>query len=168
MNYIRHQTGLFERFAEDERINPFHISLYLALFQLWNRNRFRNPFPIQREEIMFLSHIGSVNTYTRTIKQLHQWGYIIYIPSFHPSKGTKVSCINFDKAAHKGNGEANVNSGNKTDDKGADKAQYKRTNIVNNTNSIKQEHLKKNNNGKEKESTGRFHVNNDKDYSEPL
>ncbi len=159
MNYIRHQTGLFERFAEDERISPFHISLYFALFQFWNRNRFRNPFPVSREELMFLSHIGSVNTYTRCIKELHQWGYIEYFPSFNPNTGSKVTCISFDKGSDK--------AGSKADDNAADKALYKNTNF---TNGIKQAHYQNLKNGREKEKRNNnpLHVENDKDYSEPL
>jgi hypothetical protein len=159
MNYIRHQTGLFERFAEDERISPFHISLYFALFQFWNRNRFRNPFPISREELMFLSRIGSINTYTRCIKQLHLWGYIEYIPSFNPAIGSKVSCISFEKGGDKGT--------DKGGDNAADRGLFKNTNITNGT---KQAHSKIFKNGREKKSNRKnpLHVNIDKDYSEPL
>ena len=167
MNYIRHQTGLFERFAEDEQISPFHISLYFALFQFLNKNRFRNPFPISREELMFLSHIGSINTYTRCIKQLHQWGYIEYIPSFNPAVGSKVSCISFEKASEKASDKANNKGSDKGGDYTADRGLFKNTNI---TNGNKQAHPKILNNGGERKSnrTNPLHVNPDKDYSEPL
>ena len=167
MNYIRHQTGLFERFAEDERINPFHISLYLALFQFWNRNRFRNPFPISREEVMYIAHIGSVNTYTKCIKQLHEWEYIEYFPSFHPDTGTKVRCISFDKGSDKTCRKADNKGSGKGGDNAADKALYKNTNI---TNGNKQGSLQILKNGKEKHSgkSNPLHVETDKDYSEPL
>jgi hypothetical protein len=33
MNYIKHLTGVFTFFAEDDRLSPYHISLYMALFQ---------------------------------------------------------------------------------------------------------------------------------------
>jgi len=166
MNYIRHQTGLFERFAEDERISPFHISLYFALFQSWNRNRFRNPFPVSREELMFLAHIGSVNTYTRCIKELHQWGYIEYYPSFNPNIGSKVSCISFDKGSDKAGSKAGDTGNGKGGDKAAGKAFYKNTNI---TNGIKQAHSQNLKNGREKiKRNNPLHVETDKDYSEPL
>lgn len=162
MNYIKHQTGVFERFAEDDRISPFHISLYFALFQFWNRNRFRNPFPVSREEIMYLAHIGSVNTYIKCMKQLHQWGYIEYFPSFNPNAGSKVTCISFDKGSDKAGSKGNSKGG----DKAGDKALYKNTNI---TNGIKQVHSKNLKNGREKINRDNpLHVNTDKDYSEPL
>jgi len=160
MNYIKHQTALFERFADDTRITPFHISLYFALFQLWNRNRFRNPFPILREEVMLLAHIGSTNTYAKCIKQLRDWGYIDYTSSGNLYTGWKVSCITFDTGT-----ATRTDTGSATGSDTRNATVYKE---LNNTNRTKQDHHKIVKNGKQKKSTGRFHINNDKDYSEPL
>ena len=84
-----------EKFINDDRLNPTHISLYLALFQYWNLNRFSNPFSISRGEIMKLSKIGSKSTYHKCIKQLHYWSYLEYLPSHNPFKGSKVIMFNF-------------------------------------------------------------------------
>lgn len=43
MNYIKHLNNIMIHFAEDDRLNPSHISLYMALFQLWNMNKFEKP-----------------------------------------------------------------------------------------------------------------------------
>jgi hypothetical protein len=96
MNYIRHLNGFFERLAEDERLSSYHISLYIALFQQWNANRFHDQFTISRMEVMQLARIGSVNTYARCIKELADWGYITYLPSSNLHSGSKVSCTRFD------------------------------------------------------------------------
>lgn len=167
MNYIRHQNALFERFAEDVRISPFHISLYFALFQFWNKNRFRNPFPISREEVMHIAHIGSVNTYIKCIKQLHEWGYIVYSPSFHPTTGSKVSCIDFDKGSGKTGSNTDHKGRSTTGDNGAANAFYKNTNITNGTKKGLLQHIE---NGKQKQpgKTNPLHIENDKDYAEPL
>lgn len=167
MNYIRHQTGLFERFAEDERVSPFHISLYFALFQFWNRNRFRNPFPVSREELMFLSHIGSVNTYTRCIKELHRWGYIEYFPSFNPNTGSKVTCISFDKGSDKAGSKGDGKGNGKGGDNATGKSFYKNTNITNGNKQAYNQYLK-NGREKEKRNNNPLHAETDKDYSEPL
>ncbi|NJK97052.1 MAG: hypothetical protein HC905_20910 [Bacteroidales bacterium] len=52
----------FEKIYPDMRLNQSHVSLYMALFQFWNLNRFENPFKIIRSEAMKLSKIGSINT----------------------------------------------------------------------------------------------------------
>lgn len=61
INYI-HLNTFFAQIRKDDRLHANHISLYLALFQVWNQYRFSNPFPILREEVIRLCHIGSLNT----------------------------------------------------------------------------------------------------------
>jgi hypothetical protein len=99
MNYVRHLNGFFERLAEDQRLSSYHISLYIALFQYWNANRFSDQFTISRTELMQLARIGSANTYARCIKELADWGYVIYLPSSNLHSGSKVSCIRFDSTS---------------------------------------------------------------------
>ena len=83
-------------FAEDDRLNPTHVSMYLALFQMWNLNRFRNPVSINRGEVMALSKIGSLSTYHKCIRDLHNWEYLKYLPSKNPLKGSKVYMFEFE------------------------------------------------------------------------
>lgn len=98
MNYIRHLTGFYDKIQQDERLNPTHISLYLALFQFWNINHFQNPISISRNEMMRLSKISAFGTYHKCIKELQQFGYIEYIPSFNPYKGSLVNLYNFENS----------------------------------------------------------------------
>lgn len=95
MNYIKHLTGFFEKVADQPELNPTHISLYVALFQFWNCNRFRNPISISRDEIMRISKISSKATYHKCLKNLHNLGYIDYRPSYNPFKGSHVFMFNF-------------------------------------------------------------------------
>ena len=57
VNFIKHLKGVFIQFSKDNRLNPTHISLYIALFQIWNNNRFLEEFYINREEVMRFSKI---------------------------------------------------------------------------------------------------------------
>ena len=95
INYIKHLNGVFDQFAKDNRLNPTHISLYVALFQLWNHNFFREEFHINREEVMDFSKIGSKSTYHKCIKQLSHWNYLLYIPSHNPFKGSRIKMFDF-------------------------------------------------------------------------
>jgi SOS-response transcriptional repressor LexA len=90
MNYIKHLTGFFIRIASEETIYPTHISLYLALFQSWNVNRFKNPIAISRDEMMKTSRIASKATYHKCIKELQNMGFIDYLPSYNPYAGSEV------------------------------------------------------------------------------
>jgi hypothetical protein len=90
VNFIKHLNAILEQFASDDRITPYHISLYLALFSRWNAQRFKNPIQIFRDEMMNLSKIRSNKTYLLCLNHLHQYGYIKYEPSFNAMLGTKV------------------------------------------------------------------------------
>jgi hypothetical protein len=95
MNYIKHLTGFFDKVTNDDTLNPTHISLYIALFQFWNCNRFRNPISISRDEVMRISKISSKATYHKCLKNLHALGYLRYEPSYNPYKGSMVFLFNF-------------------------------------------------------------------------
>lgn len=95
INYIKHLNGVFEQFSKDNRLNPTHISLYIALFQLWNSSFFREDFYINREEVMQYAKIGSKSTYHRCIKELSHWKYILYTPSHNPFKGSRIKMFDF-------------------------------------------------------------------------
>ena len=96
MNYIIHLTGFFEKVSADYDLNPTHISLYMAIFQLWNQNRFQNPISISRDELMRISKIASTATYHKCMKDLTERGYVIYKPSFNPFKGSILEVCNLD------------------------------------------------------------------------
>ncbi len=95
INYIKHLNGVFEQFSKDSRLNPTHISLYVALFQFWNYNYFKEEFYINREEVMSFSKVGSKSTYHRCIKELSHWKYILYTPSHNPFKGSRIKMFDF-------------------------------------------------------------------------
>lgn len=90
MNQSKHLTTFYEKAANDKNINPSHISLYMAIFQVWKCNQYKNPVSINRNELMSSSKINSKATYHKCMKKLHALGYIIYQPSFNPFKGSNV------------------------------------------------------------------------------
>ncbi len=79
----------------DDRLYPSHISLYIALFQIWNYRRFENPISIAREDVMHLSKIGSRTTYLKCMNDLSNWKYFEYQPSKNPFKGSIIYMFNF-------------------------------------------------------------------------
>ncbi len=90
MNYIKLLNAAFEKFYFDDRLNPTHISLYMALFQEWNSSRFANEFYVNRRDLMIASKIGSKSTYHRCVTDLDSWEYLSYFPSNNPYKGSKI------------------------------------------------------------------------------
>ncbi|RFC53249.1 transcriptional regulator [Brumimicrobium aurantiacum] len=96
MNYIHHMENTLVKFANDQRVTPWHISLYLSLFQIWNSTHFKKEISIHRNELMHLSKIGSANTYSKCLKQLSDWKYIKYTPSKSRFTASKVHMYRFD------------------------------------------------------------------------
>ena len=90
MNYIKLLNAAFEKFFFDDRLNPTHISLYMALFQEWNSSRFASEFYVNRRELMRVAKIGSKSTYHRCVTDLDSWKYLFYYPSNNPYKGSKI------------------------------------------------------------------------------
>lgn len=114
MNYIKHLNSIMKRFSVDERLNPTHISLYMALFQFWNYNHFPVVIYINREEVMKMSKIGSMATYHRCLKQLHKWNYIVYLPTHNPFKSSQIKFFNFGTTTETSNGKSSDRSTGET------------------------------------------------------
>ncbi|MVT10648.1 hypothetical protein [Chitinophaga tropicalis] len=92
INYIGHLNTFYQRTRNDHRLNSTDMALYLALFHIWNSWHFKNPFAVQRTEAMKLSHIGSNRTYNDSLRKLQKCGYIVYLPPEQPFMRSTV-CI---------------------------------------------------------------------------
>lgn len=116
----------------DDRLHATHVSLYISLFTLWNLNRFDNPISINREEVMKISKIGSKHTYHKCMKQLHEYGYLRYLPSHNPLRGSHVHMFNFstsnEQAMHRTNDKKGTSS---------EQALHPSLNYINSTNNKK-------------------------------
>lgn len=95
VNYIVHLNAVLERFNNDERIKQGHITLYLAFFHKWNREFFKETLTVNRERIMERAKIKSKTTYHNYLKDLNEWEYLKYYPSYNPSRGSKINMFGF-------------------------------------------------------------------------
>ncbi len=110
MKYISHLNSILHLFQKDSRLNPTHISLYMALFREWNLNRFSQQFGVPRNILMERAKIGSKSTYHRCLRDLDEWKYIFYKPSHNPHTGSVVQMTNFcaDTAPNNGPGSPEI------------------------------------------------------------
>jgi hypothetical protein len=90
MKEIKELTSFYAAIKDDHRIGPTHISVYMALFQLYNLNEFQNPVKITRTLVMERAKISGLGTFHKCIKNLVEFGYIEYLPSFYPAKNSEV------------------------------------------------------------------------------
>jgi len=96
-NYLNIQqhamSGYFERVAMESRFYATHISLLMAMFYYSDSDAQEKPFQVSRPMLMRFSRIRSIATYHKNIKDLVEFGYIEYNPSWHPKRGTQIRFI---------------------------------------------------------------------------
>jgi replication initiation and membrane attachment protein DnaB len=83
-------SNFFIAIQDDPCINTTHISLYMALLQFWTSHDNTNPISIFGREIMQICKISGPATYHKCIKELNDYGYIKYIPSYYRNKRSLV------------------------------------------------------------------------------
>lgn len=84
MAQLEKLSAFYQVVATDHRIGVTHISLYMALFQLWYLNRFQSPVNITRQLVMPMARINGRATYYKCLRELEEYGYIQYVPSCNP------------------------------------------------------------------------------------
>lgn len=84
-------NDFFSAIDTDARISPTHISLYMTLLMLWNENGGQSPIRIFSKSVMQISKISGVATYHKGMRELHEYGYIQYSPSYYRFVGSMVT-----------------------------------------------------------------------------
>lgn len=83
-------SDFFQAIDNDPRITMRHIGLYAALLYIWETDGFKNPICLFSKEIMAVAKIFASASYHRYIKQLDEYGYIRYEPSFKKNQASKI------------------------------------------------------------------------------
>jgi len=85
------KMGVFiSNIRNDPRIAPSHISLFVAIIQYAKEHDFANPLVVSKRELMSLAKISCEGTYYKNIRQLHEYGFIKYIPSYNRFDGSEI------------------------------------------------------------------------------
>ncbi len=87
--------GFFSSVESDNRISTAHISLYVSLWKRWKELEPGQSLIVFSYEIMPTCKISSYSTYHKTIRQLHEYGYIKYTPSYNHYLGSMIEFTNF-------------------------------------------------------------------------
>jgi hypothetical protein len=77
----------------DERLNPYHLALIAVILVLSDKVGINVPVRVSRSKLMRLAHIQSHVTYHKCIRQLQSFGYIRYMPSYHPALGSQIALV---------------------------------------------------------------------------
>ena len=93
MKEVKPLTCFFSAIKSDHRIGATHISIYAVLIHFYNLNGFANPIKVTRASIMETAKISGVATYHKCMRDLAQFGYIQYMPSYNPALGSQVCLL---------------------------------------------------------------------------
>lgn len=81
----------------DTRISAAHISLYVSLWKKWKDSGHDGPLSFFRQDIINLCKISGGNTYHKVLRQLHEYGYVKYVPSYNHFLGSMVYFNSLEK-----------------------------------------------------------------------
>lgn len=90
MDRLCYLSDFFEAVGNDARISITHIGIYAALLQYRIQNGFVNPIQVFSYEILRIAKLSSAITYHKCVRELSEYGYIKYEPSFNKNKGSKI------------------------------------------------------------------------------
>jgi len=90
-------AGLYRSLFRDQRITAWHISLLSAIIFIYLLNPGLKYIEISRRQLMALAHINSVATYHKYIRQLQDYGYIVYKRSYNYFDRSKILIVGYNE-----------------------------------------------------------------------
>lgn len=90
METMKPLSDFFIAIAKDGRISITHIGIYAALLQYRTENGFPNPIQAFSHQIMSIAKISAPITYHKCVRELSEYGYINYLPSFKRNQASKI------------------------------------------------------------------------------
>lgn len=87
---IQPLSDFFYAIRNDYRISTTHIGIFSALLIYQINQGANGTFKAFSKDIMILAKVSSPFTYLRCLKELHDYGYIVYKPSFKKTEASKI------------------------------------------------------------------------------
>lgn len=94
--FLKQLISFFITASSDPRMGPYHVALYIALFQEWCIQGGKRPVPVVQARLRQVAKIGRT-TYHKCMKELEMYGYIKYVPSYSPILGSLVYLVKLEK-----------------------------------------------------------------------
>lgn len=92
MEYVTILERFLKEIQGNGRISPGHISLFVTIVQCWHDNGCAGPICVFGKELMAKSKL-STGTFHRVIRDLNEFGYIRYVPSYNHFLGSLVYVV---------------------------------------------------------------------------
>ena len=89
MDIAQHLNQFFSDISVDARITMTHISVYTAILQSASRLE-ATSLSMFSYQLMELAKISCGKTYYKAVRELSDFGYIRYEPSFHRNRPSRI------------------------------------------------------------------------------
>jgi len=93
MESLKLLSAFFESIEKDFRIGSTHIAIFSALVQFWMQKGMINPIQAYSIEIQNIAKIISPKTYHKCMRELHEYGYLFYVPTKNKNRRSSIYFI---------------------------------------------------------------------------
>ena len=93
MESLKLLSAFFESIEKDFRIGSTHIAIFSALVQFWIQKGMVNPIQAYSIEIQKIAKIMSPKTYHKCMRELHEYGYLFYVPTKNKNRRSSIYFI---------------------------------------------------------------------------
>lgn len=93
MENLKLLSGFFQAIDNDFRISTTHIAIFAALLQFRANRGFINPIQAYSIEIQKIAKIMSPKTYHKCMRELHEYGYLFYVPTKNKNRRSSIYFI---------------------------------------------------------------------------
>jgi hypothetical protein len=90
MNGSTIRSDFLDKTMDDNRISNIHIGLFVILVYMFSKQGYQGPLVVFAKMVMKEAKISSTATYHKLIRELHDYGYLQYKPSFNNRKGSQI------------------------------------------------------------------------------
>ncbi|MEP6803947.1 MAG: hypothetical protein ABI892_05465 [Flavobacterium sp.] len=90
MERLKLLSVFFESIENDFRIGSTHIAVFAALVEFWAQKEMINPIQAYSIEIQKIAKIFSPKTYHKCMRDLDNYGYLIYVPTKNKNKRSSI------------------------------------------------------------------------------
>jgi hypothetical protein len=90
MEIEKPMDDFFSAIEKDGRISVTHIAVYAALLRYWQQSGFVNPIRAFSYQIMEIAKISAPMTYRKCVKDLSDFGYLKYRPSYKSNQASRI------------------------------------------------------------------------------
>jgi hypothetical protein len=90
MDNLKILDGFFKAIENDFRIGTSHIAIFAALLQFRASKDYINPISAYSIEIQSIAKVMSPKTYHRCMRDLDNYGYLVYVPTKNKNKRSSI------------------------------------------------------------------------------